>query len=103
MSRPRALPIALTTAMAICLAANCAAPAAEPVSEGPVERPISMEERDHWSYRPLAAVDVPAAGAKGRGSHPVDRFLWAAMDKKGIEPLPRVITAYLRSCGAPAQ
>ena len=60
MNGPRAPLSILALAIAIVIAAISEAPAAEPVSEGPVERPISMEERDHWSYRPLAAVDVPA-------------------------------------------
>lgn len=95
MSRRRILLGVMALAVAICLTANRPAPAAEPASEGPVERPISTEEHDHWSYRPLMAVDVPAAGAEGHGSHPVDCFLRAAMDKKGIEPLPRAGRAVL--------
>jgi hypothetical protein len=90
MSLGRLLLSVLALEVAICLAANRSLPAAEPTGEGLVERPISSEERDHWSYRPLMAVDVPAAGAEGRGSHPVDRFLRAAMDKVKVEPLPRV-------------
>ena len=95
MSRRSALLGVMALVVAIFLTANRPAPAAEPASEGPVERPISTEERDHWSYRPLLAVEVPVAGAERRGSHPVDCFLRAPMDKKGIEPLPRAGRAVL--------
>ncbi|MBY0229800.1 MAG: PSD1 and planctomycete cytochrome C domain-containing protein [Gemmataceae bacterium] len=48
---------------------------------------ITDEDRAFWSFKPLARPSVPAA--KGAwGSSPIDRFLLAGMEAKGLAPSP---------------
>lgn len=62
---------------------------AEATAELPDERPISAEERDHWAYKPVPAVEPPLVGTGPWSEHPVDCFLRSAMDARGVSPLPQ--------------
>ncbi len=95
MSCLRAALAVVVLSIVACLLVSRPLLAEESTGEGLAERPISREEREHWSYQPLKQLDVPPAGADGRGTHPVDGFLRAAMDKNGVEPLPRAGRAVL--------
>jgi hypothetical protein len=81
--------------MAAC---GCAARGAEVAAlpaDLPPERPITIDERAHWAYRPLAPVEPPGI-SKGRFAvHPVDRFVVAAMAAAEVEPMPRAGKATL--------
>ncbi len=59
------------------------------VEDSPVvERPIDDDERQHWSYRPLGQFAPPAVDDPNFAGHPVDRFVKAALEATGVEPLP---------------
>jgi hypothetical protein len=59
------------------------------------ERSIDDDERDHWSYRPIAQVEPPVVPDARFAGHPVDRFVRAALDADKITPLPRAGKATL--------
>jgi hypothetical protein len=75
-------PFLLVTIAALSLANPALA------TDAPVERPISADERNHWSYKPLANPTVPADDS-AQATHPVDQFLKAARDARATRPLPR--------------
>src|SRR5262249_6656136 len=59
-----------------------------PRSEGRPEMVVTQEDRLHWSYRPLGAVDPPSANDRAWSRTPVDRFIVAALEARGIGPNP---------------
>ena len=56
---------------------------------------LSDNDRAHWSFRPLAAVSLPAPGSDGTGSdaawvrNPIDAFVLKQLHAKGLSPAPR--------------
>ncbi|HVU87001.1 MAG TPA: DUF1549 and DUF1553 domain-containing protein [Pirellulales bacterium] len=62
----------------------------ETSATAPVEPTISVSERDHWAYRPLAKNEAPAVDDARWNQNPIDRFLKAEMQRRGVEPLPAV-------------
>jgi mono/diheme cytochrome c family protein len=70
-------------------------------------RTIGPEARQHWAYRPLAKAEPPAVKDTGWVKTPVDRFLLAKMEAKGLRPndpaLPRQLIrrAYFDLVGLP--
>jgi hypothetical protein len=69
------------------------------------ERPITPEERQFWSFRPIARPAIPQAG--NDSTNPVDRFLAAVWQSKHLEPAPPankrtlIRRAYLDVIGIP--
>jgi hypothetical protein len=67
------------------------------------ERPITAQERQFWSFRPVARPAVPASASK----NPIDAFLAASWKAKGLTPSPRaskrtlIRRAYLDVIGLP--
>jgi hypothetical protein len=47
---------------------------------------VTAEDRRHWSYRPLQAVAPPAVHDGAWCRTPVDRFIAAALEARGIRP-----------------
>ena len=47
------------------------------------DRPITEEEKSWWAFRPLATVAPPTTN-----DHPIDSFLSAAIETKGLQPAP---------------
>ena len=47
---------------------------------------VSAADRDFWSFRPLARPAVPAVKSAGWARNPIDRFLLAKMEEKGLAP-----------------
>ncbi|MDX1984523.1 MAG: PSD1 and planctomycete cytochrome C domain-containing protein [Bryobacteraceae bacterium] len=45
---------------------------------------VASRRAAHWAWQPVRAVEPPA----GKGQHPIDRFLLAALEAKGIKPSP---------------
>ncbi len=70
-------------------------------------RKISDEERQFWSFQPLTSPEVPAVDREGWCRTPVDHFVLAKLDEKGIAPNPLanrrklVRRAYLDLIGLP--
>lgn len=71
------------------------------------ERPITAEERNFWAFRPPRRRDPPKVKNAAWVRNPVDAFLLAAMEKKGLKPSPEadrrtlVRRAYLDLTGLP--
>ena len=49
---------------------------------------LAKRKQDHWAWRPVAATDPPAVRDVGWATGPVDRFILAKLDGKGIRPAP---------------
>ena len=71
------------------------------------ERPVSEEERQFWSFQPPVRHPLPKVEDRFWGRNPVDAFLLAAMEEKGLKPSPEagkralVRRAYLDVIGLP--
>ena len=50
------------------------------------ERVITDEERNYWAYRPVKRPDVPAVKNKEWVRNPVDTFILAKLEAKGLAP-----------------
>ncbi len=48
---------------------------------------ITEEDRAWWAFRPLAAVEPPAA-REGESAHPIDRFLRERLRRENLAPAP---------------
>ncbi len=49
---------------------------------------ISPEQRAFWSFQPLKKVNPPQLRDGNRATSPVDRFLFAKLEEKGLQPAP---------------
>jgi mono/diheme cytochrome c family protein len=71
------------------------------------ERPITPEERNYWAFRPVKQVAPPKASEARRNANPIDAFIRAGMQIKGLKPSPPasrrtlVRRAYLDVTGLP--
>lgn len=52
------------------------------------EIPLTAEDREHWSFRPLTRVALPRVEHGFRIRNPIDCFIEARFKEKGIVPLP---------------
>src|SRR5262249_45719746 len=52
------------------------------------EMVVSNEDRRHWSYLPLHAVGPPKVNSHSWCRTPLDRFIVAALEARGISPNP---------------
>ena len=59
---------------------------AAPAGRG--EMAVTEEDRQHWSYLPLRVVDPPAVADGAWCRTPIDRFIRAALEARGIRPNP---------------
>ncbi len=50
---------------------------------------VSEKDRQHWSYRPLARTDPPVPATASWAINPIDRFILAAQEAKGLHPNPQ--------------
>jgi cytochrome c553 len=55
-------------------------------AENLIEKQVRPEDRQFWSFQPLATVDVPAVGDRNWCRTPIDQFLWTKLAANGIEP-----------------
>lgn len=58
-----------------------AAAVAEATGDGRYERLV----RDHWAFQPVGKTPLPEV-AEARWSHPADRFIYRALEEKGLSP-----------------
>ena len=58
-----------------------AAAVAEATGDGRYERLV----RDHWAFQPVGKAPLPEV-AEARWSHPADRFIFRALEEKGLSP-----------------
>ncbi len=52
------------------------------------EAPITKEDREHWSFRPLSRPRLPAVQRFDWVRNPIDRFILAKLESAGLSPLP---------------
>src|SRR5436190_5458091 len=52
------------------------------------ERVVTAADRDHWAFRPLTNPPVPQVKGSGWARTPVDNFILAALEAKGLRPNP---------------
>jgi hypothetical protein len=68
------------------------APYDKPLIEKAGTRPkgllVSAEDRNFWSFRPLKRPALPAVRSAAWANNPIDRFLLARMEAKGLAPTP---------------
>ena len=50
---------------------------------------VSASDRAFWSFQPVRKVEPPSVKDAGWSKSPIDRFLFASMEKKGLSPAPR--------------
>src|ERR1041385_1640624 len=71
------------------------------------ERPITPAERSYWAFRPVKQIPPPKIAGARWNANPIDAFLLAGMQAKGLKPSPpadpRVLVrrAYLDLTGLP--
>jgi hypothetical protein len=68
--------------LAVCLVAPVFA------EEAPSEEPITAENREHWSFQPLADVAPPAVTDAAWCRSPIDRFLLKELEEHSLAPMP---------------
>ena len=71
----------------VALGAPWPEPAAAPGGPGGVDEFYAGMLREHWSYQPLTEPRAPGNGALASG-HPVDRFIRAELERRGLKPAP---------------
>ncbi len=59
------------------------------------EPPITVYDRQHWSYAPLARNEPPAVKNEAWVQNAVDRFIQARLEQEGLTPLPPADAATL--------
>jgi mono/diheme cytochrome c family protein len=50
------------------------------------ERPIKPEEREYWAFKAPVRAPIPPVTTRGWGTNPIDAFLAAPMEAKGLKP-----------------
>ncbi|MBL9122408.1 MAG: DUF1549 domain-containing protein, partial [Planctomycetaceae bacterium] len=69
---------------------DCGAPYDRPLGSsaaGPeVAKPVSPEEREFWSFRPLAPSQPPSVGDANWCRTDIDRFILAGLESRGLKP-----------------
>ncbi len=56
-----------------------------PVDEGTTSKPASIQQSDHWAYRPWRDTAPPSVA---NTEHPIDRFVRARLQREGFAPAP---------------
>ncbi len=59
------------------------------------ESPITDSDRDHWAFRPLRRPELPAVAGGDWPANPIDVFILARLEGKGIAPQPAADKATL--------
>ena len=61
-----------------------------PVASVPVKPAFDLQQRkhDHWAWRPIRATEPPAVKDAAWPRGPVDRFILARLEAKGLAPAP---------------
>ena len=65
--------------------ARAAASSAVPLTE----KPLTDEDRDHWSFRPLRHPEPPEVANAAWCAGPIDRFILAKLEREQLVPQPQ--------------
>src|SRR5262249_19335925 len=60
----------------------------KPISKRPSEFQISDKDRSHWAYQPVKRPELPEVKNKGWVKNPIDAFILAKLEAKGLAPSP---------------
>src|SRR4051794_20788517 len=61
------------------------------------EKPITAEERAHWSFQPPKRPDVPSPEDRTWVRNPIDAFILSSLQTNGLKPAPEADrTTFLR-------
>ena len=52
------------------------------------QRSFTEEQRNYWAFRPVAKPDLPEVSDRNWTRNPLDRFVLATLEKRGLEPAP---------------
>ena len=52
------------------------------------EPPITESDRDHWSLKPRQSIELPATRSKDWQRNPIDAFIAAELETRGLTPQP---------------
>ncbi len=65
-------------------------PASEEIVKAPAHKSMKITdvERDYWAYRPVHRPDVPAVRNDAWLASPIDAFILAKLEAKGLSPAP---------------
>lgn len=83
-----------TSALIVVVIAACGlartgtVPAAEAVSSGPPSDQVTDKDRQFWAFQKLVRTAVPQVRATGRVRNPVDSFVLAQLEQKGLSYAP---------------
>lgn len=56
---------------------------------------VNEKTKAHWSYKPMERVDPPAVSDPEWAANPIDAFIRAKLDEKGLEPVAEASRAAL--------
>jgi hypothetical protein len=85
----RCLACSASSALLLFCAAAAIGAENEEAAEGTLqELEVHDYDRDHWAFKPLARPKQPAVKNAAWVQTPIDRFILAALEKKGLAPLP---------------
>ncbi|MBL8851710.1 MAG: DUF1553 domain-containing protein [Planctomycetaceae bacterium] len=57
-------------------------------AESPADEQPEADPRDHWAFRPVERPPVPTVAATQSVQNPIDAFLAAEHERRGLAPLP---------------
>jgi len=66
-------------------------PGAEKAATGGIRKAdaqITEKDRSHWSFQPVQRPNIPAVKNKAWVANPIDAFILAGLEAKGLEPNP---------------
>ena len=49
---------------------------------------ITDQDRNHWAFRPVTRPELPPVRDREWGANPIDRFVLAKLEAKGLKPNP---------------
>src|SRR5438132_1888406 len=64
-------------------------------SDGAKQQTVAAREKSHWAFQPVVRPALPAVRDAGRVRTPVDRFILAALERKGLTLAPEADRAML--------
>ena len=52
------------------------------------EDPIDADDRQHWAFQPITHPTIPEIRNKKQARNPIDHFILAKLEAKGLQPMP---------------
>jgi mono/diheme cytochrome c family protein len=59
-----------------------------PIARKPGELKVTDKDRDHWAFRPVRRPPLPKVKDARWGANPIDAFVLAGLEAKGLQPNP---------------